>query len=232
MSTAPPRRRRSKAPVIVAIWVLVFAAAVVVAAVFQDDDPNTDDASGAGALAFIAGAVLTVAYLGLDEWLESRAAGKLPQPPPGAAPPPVPPVPLRAAPRIPMSRRRKVLLTPLVLGGIGLWVVMGVGLDRLEQTADSTSPAPAPAATAQASDPVEAVRAAARAADDRAIRSVDCTPSVSAGEASLVMCAVTYAGPACQLWMAEPSATPMGEPADGMRGRVVHTATKQFAGCR
>lgn len=57
---------------IVAIWVVVFLAAAVVAVIFQDDDPYTDESSGAGALAFIAGMAATVIYLAIGPYLHSR----------------------------------------------------------------------------------------------------------------------------------------------------------------
>jgi len=49
------------------IWVVVFVAAFIVAGFFPDDDPTTDDSSGAGALAFVVGSVLTVIYLAVSK---------------------------------------------------------------------------------------------------------------------------------------------------------------------
>jgi predicted RNA-binding Zn-ribbon protein involved in translation (DUF1610 family) len=50
---------------IVVIWGGVFTAAFVLAAFYADDNPDTDDASGAGALAAVAGTILTVLYFGV-----------------------------------------------------------------------------------------------------------------------------------------------------------------------
>ena len=57
---------------IVAIWVVVLLAAGVVAFIFQDDDPNTDEGSGAGALAFVVGMAVTIIYLAIGPYLHSR----------------------------------------------------------------------------------------------------------------------------------------------------------------
>ena len=57
---------------IVAIWVVVLVAAAVVAFIFQDDDPYTDESSGAGALAFVAGMAGTISYLAIGPYLHSR----------------------------------------------------------------------------------------------------------------------------------------------------------------
>jgi hypothetical protein len=73
-------------------------------------------------------------------------------------------------------------------------------------------------------DPVIAVRAAARAASNRRIEMVECPPPLEAGEISIVTCAVTFAGPACQLWIAggddDPEWLPLGEPIEGRVGQV------------
>jgi tryptophan-rich sensory protein len=57
---------------IVAIWVVVLVAAAAVAFIFQDDDPYTDESSGAGALAFVAGMAATISYLAIGPYLHSR----------------------------------------------------------------------------------------------------------------------------------------------------------------
>ena len=52
-----------KGRVIAFLWAGVFVLAFIGAAVFQDDDPATDDGAGLGALAGIAGGILTVVYV-------------------------------------------------------------------------------------------------------------------------------------------------------------------------
>jgi hypothetical protein len=70
---------------------------------------------------------------------------------------------------------------------------------------------------------VALVSAAARRASDSPIVTVTCPKTLKAGEIGLSTCAVTFAGPACQLWMVinkdgEDKALPFGEPAEGRRG--------------
>jgi hypothetical protein len=54
--------RRSDTVAVVVILSSVFVLALVAAAAFADDNPNTDEASGFGALAFIVGGVLLCIY--------------------------------------------------------------------------------------------------------------------------------------------------------------------------
>jgi hypothetical protein len=69
------------------------------------------------------------------------------------------------------------------------------------------------------------IRAAATTeSSGRHILAVDCVSPVDTAEVILITCAVTFRGPACQLWLAsgaddsEPAA--FGEPTEGRRGRV------------
>jgi hypothetical protein len=70
---------------------------------------------------------------------------------------------------------------------------------------------------------VAIVTAAARRASDSPVVAVTCPKTLKAGEIGLSTCAVTYAGPACQLWMVvntngEDKPLPFGERAEGRRG--------------
>jgi hypothetical protein len=62
-SSAPPvARRHPRGRVIAFIWIGVFIVGVIAAAVLQDDNPATDDAAAFGALAAVAGTILTGVY--------------------------------------------------------------------------------------------------------------------------------------------------------------------------
>lgn len=62
-SAPPAARSHPRARVIAFIWIGVFIVGVTAAAVLQDDNPATDDAAAFGALAAVAGTILTLVYV-------------------------------------------------------------------------------------------------------------------------------------------------------------------------
>jgi hypothetical protein len=77
----------------------------------------------------------------------------------------------------------------------------------------------------QKGDLVATIRASARAASpDLRITSVDCTKPVDTADVFLLSCAVTFEGPACQLWLAsgidDPEPSAFSDTSTGRRGRA------------
>jgi hypothetical protein len=211
--------------VIAYIWIGVVLAGFLAAMFFQDDDPNTDDAAGVGVLIFIVGSVLTGAYLVLASRLRTRGAAD-----------DAPAVEAPATDARGWLRRH--------------WGPFAAGAAAIGALAVATPFAPEPVTSASDAEPVEAataastttptthgdlratIRAAARAASGRRpVESVDCMKPLETENLLLVSCAVTFEGPACQLWLAggadDPDPLPIGDPAEGLRGR----ADRKMAHC-
>lgn len=216
----------------------MFVAGFVGALFFQDNDPNTDDGAAWGVLIFIAGGVLTAVYLVVGHRLNSRnaAAG-------GGG------EDASVAPDTRSWPRRN--LGPLAAGAAGVVVVIVASAFAPPSTSVSSPTAPAnrqvqpqrnraPVRERTAAQPshiqnphvlAALIKAAASAASsNRSITSVDCVNPVNVTKAALLTCAVTFDGPACQLWLAgapnDPEPKALGSPAEGRRGRVYETTAR------
>jgi hypothetical protein len=187
----------------VAIWIAIFVAGLIGASIFQDNDPHTDDAAAWGALIFIAGTIVTVAYLALSPLFNSRGGG-------GES---------LSAPRAPGSARRTAVIVGTAVAVAALLAIAGV----LTNSSDTKSMRPAAAPAKPTTNIAVRVRAAARASTPQHITSVDCTNAVQGSETLVVWCAVTFDGPACQLWIGvfeDPQPVALGKPIEGRSGVV------------
>lgn len=117
-----------------------------------------------------------------------------------------------------------------VSAGVAVVVAFAAAVHYLPQPSEPDAARTAPEAADAASvtkknDLSAAIRAAASTAGNhRRVTSVDCVKPVDTTKTLLVSCAVTFDGPACQLWLAggldDPEPTPVGEPTEGRRGRA------------
>jgi hypothetical protein len=176
----------------VAIWIAIFVAGLIGASIFQDNDPHTDDAAAWGALIFIAGTIVTVAYLALSPLFNSRGGG---------------------------GESRSAVIVGTAVAVAALLAIAGV----LTNSSDTKSMRPAAAPAKPTTNIAVRVRAAARASTPQHITSVDCTNAVQGSETLVVWCAVTFDGPACQLWIGvfeDPQPVALGKPIEGRSGVV------------
>lgn len=92
------------------------------------------------------------------------------------------------------------------------------------RTDGDTSGEDDPVASASNIDPVATVTAVAAKGAAAAITSVDCPPPLGSRTVLIVTCAVTFEGPASQLWSIggadDPEPLPLGDPTPGKRGSV------------
>jgi hypothetical protein len=200
-------RRHPRGSVIAYIWIATFVAGLLLATFFQDDDPKTDDAAGAGALIFVVGGALTIAYLAVGRRLSSRNVAI------GSA----------EAQSADGEKRTWVRrnVGPLAAGAAGLVVL--VLASAVAPSPDTAPDSPERPNLRNKRDLVATIRAAAReASSERRITSVDCVKPVDVSETLLLSCAVTFEGPACQLWLAgaldDPEPLSLSDPADGRWG--------------
>jgi hypothetical protein len=205
------RRPHPRGDVIAYIWIGLFVAGFLVALFFQDDDPNTDEPAGVGALIFIAGTGLTVAYRAVGKRLNARNATGA-----GGEEDDVNAVP---------DTRRWVQRNLGPLGAGAAAVVALVLASALAPSPNTATPRAEPVHVQGKTDLAATIRAAAsKASSDRRITSVDCINPVDVTDALLLTCAVTFEGPACQLWLAggvdDPEPLALSDPADGRRGRA------------
>jgi hypothetical protein len=105
------------------------------------------------------------------------------------------------------------------------WAANSLSGRSSETDAPRTVPEPTQARSVGQGDLAGTIRAAADAASHhRRITAVDCMKPADPAKTLLVTCAVTFEGPACQLWLAEgphdPEPLPVAAPADGRRGRA------------
>lgn len=212
-------RRHPSGRVIAIMWACLFVAAFVGAVVFQDDDPTTDDGAAWGALlAFVGGALTAVYVLGSEVVVRRRgshAAESAKHERPGLTP----------SETVPETRPPRLRPRTVVLAVVAALVVLGAaaaldptgGDDEPAGTRESDAPDAIP-------DPAAAIQAAAARGSDAPILSVDCPGPVSTESLTLGVCAVTFAGPSCQLWIAggvdEPEPLPLGDPLPGKLGHV------------
>ena len=70
-------RRHPRGSVIAYIWIGVLTLAFLAALFSQDEDPNTDEGAGFGALSFVVGMALTVAYLAVAKRLNARTTAEV-----------------------------------------------------------------------------------------------------------------------------------------------------------
>jgi hypothetical protein len=215
----PRKGGHPRGNVIAYIWIGTAVAGLLVAMFFQDDDPNTDDAAGAGVLIFVVGGALTVAYLAVASRLDVRGGAE------------------NEADQIAAEDSRRWFARhwgPFAAGAAAVGVVAAASPFAPEPvTAQSETDQADAAVTPRTGGDLRAtVRAAARAASGgRPVESVRCVEPVEAADLLLVSCAVTFEGPACQLWLAggadDPEPLPIGVAAEGRRGR----ADRKMAHC-
>jgi hypothetical protein len=200
--------------VIAYVWIGVIVGVLLLVLFFHDDDPQTDDGAGAGGLVFVVGGALTGAYLLVAKRLNARA-GLVP--PAGDAPP---------------DTRRWVRRNagPVVAAAAGVVVIAAAtpfapSEPRPDEMPDTTGGRSAEALAVT-------VRAAAdRVGDGRQVVAVACGEHDA--ESDAYPCAVTFVGPACELWLADGFDDPHpvlilnsrveGE-RGGVRGGVAHCA--------
>lgn len=135
--------------------------------------------------------------------------------------------------------KRAVSITAGIVAAVGLLaasvILLALGTPESlvetesEPTQVNTAPAPPPPSPqTDVERRVALVTAAAERAHDVRVVAVICGKTTKAQEIALSTCAVTFAGPTCQLWIvtttgAEDKPIPLGDPADGMRGSYDET---------
>jgi hypothetical protein len=194
------RRGHPNGRVIAVIWIVLLVLAFVAAIVFQDDDPTTDEGAGAGALVGIVGSILTGLYVGSSYVVKAVREHRSSE----------------ARIELPTVTRRGVRRAVLVAAAsLVALTALGFALQGFERLRAHGE--------AETEDPAVLVLSAVRAASPTSrIESVDCTDERVSG---VFNCAITFEGPACQVWMIGEDGQPIPteEPLAGMRGSATDT---------